>query len=52
MPKIENLADLRKIKESAASQMAVRSEGSTRAVVTGKMVNGEVVKEPNTIRED
>ena len=33
MPKIGNLADLRKIKESAAEQIAARSEGSTRVIV-------------------
>jgi hypothetical protein len=30
MPKIGNLADLRKIKESAAERIAVRGEGLTR----------------------
>lgn len=33
MPKIGNLADLRKIKESAADQTAARSEGRTRIIV-------------------
>ena len=33
MPKITNLADLRKIKETAADQTAARSEGRTRVIV-------------------
>jgi len=33
MPKIGNLADLRKIKESAADQTAARSEGKTRVII-------------------
>jgi NADP-reducing hydrogenase subunit HndB len=33
MAKISNLADLRKIKESAADQTAARSEGRTRIIV-------------------
>ena len=33
MPKITNLADLRKIKESASDQTSARSEGRTRVIV-------------------
>jgi len=33
MAKIESLADLRKIKESAAARMAARGEGKTRVIV-------------------
>jgi hypothetical protein len=33
MPRVENLADLRKIKESAASRIMVRGPEGARAVV-------------------
>jgi len=33
VPKITNLADLRKIKETAADQTSARSEGRTRVIV-------------------
>lgn len=33
MPKVSNLADLRKIKEAATDQTSARSEGKTRIIV-------------------
>jgi len=38
MPKIESLADLRKIKESAADRIAARSEGRARVIADGRVV--------------
>jgi NADP-reducing hydrogenase subunit HndB len=33
MPKIETIADLKKIKESASTRLSVRKEGTTRLIV-------------------
>ena len=44
MPKIENLAGLRKIKESAAGRIAARSDGKARVLATDHTVNGKDVQ--------
>jgi len=52
MPRIENLADLRKIREAAASRIAVRCEGNTRVIVNDHMANDQVVRDPAIERKD